>query len=138
MDWQDDANPGHFILARSTGAHTAQDRGKVMAFLSIGLDDHQLTGTDFLDFRGSSSLHSTSRTGASKLRILTCAATFSAIVRNVRALGASGLAITIGCPISDCVRIARSRGTSPRNGMPSCSAARLPPPWPKMSSCELQ
>src|SRR4029077_674006 len=104
MDRQDDANAGHFILARSAGAHTAQDGSKVVAFLSIRPDDHQLTRTDFLDFRRSCSLHSTSRTGASKLRILTCAATFSAIERNVRALGASGVAITIGCPIYDFVQ----------------------------------
>src|SRR6516162_6893615 len=87
---KDDAHARHFVLTGRARAHSTQHRSEIMTLLAVRPEDHQFTRTEFFDLRRSACLHSTSSTGASKLRMLTCAATFSAIDRSVRALGAFG------------------------------------------------
>src|SRR5262245_56457033 len=101
VNGKNDADTCHLILTGSARTHTAKPRGEIMTLFTVRPNDHQFAGADLFDFCRSACFHSTSRTGASKIRMLTCAATLSAIDRSVRALGASGCAITIGCPISD-------------------------------------
>src|SRR5437868_12238837 len=76
MDWKNDAHTGHLVFAGRAGTHAAKRRGSIVTLLAVSPDDHQFPGTYLLYFCRCG-FHSTSRTGASKLRMLTCAATFS-------------------------------------------------------------
>src|SRR6185312_2470786 len=60
-------------------------------------------------------------------------ATCAAIARKISAYLLCGAEATMGVPPSEVSRIARSSGTSPRNGTPSFSASWRAPPWAKMS-----
>src|SRR6185503_6346477 len=128
MDGKNDADPGHFIPAGCAWAKAAQHLSLVTGFVTVGPQDLKFVRSDLLDLCWSGCLnasahsYSTSRIGASKLRMLTCCATFCAISRSTFELGASGIATTIGLPMSDCLRIATSNGTSPKNGIPSSAA----------------
>jgi hypothetical protein len=68
------------------------------------------------------------------LRVLTCAARFSATRPKARALGDSGIDWTIGFPSSEVVRISVERGISPKKGIPLAAVNRRVPPLPKISS----
>src|SRR5438445_264058 len=61
------------------------------------------------------------------------AAILEAMSMKALACGESGFATTRGRPISPPTLMAGSIGTRPRNGMPSLSAARSPPPYEKIS-----
>ena len=130
---------------KRTDTSRAARRDEVTRLVPIRPENHEVRRADFFDLsrrRGCSDarrhlLHL--ENGSVKAADTDLRGDFLGRFRaSTRALAASGCAITIGAPISDCVRIARSSGTSPRNGIPSSSAARFPPPWPKMWSLELQ
>src|SRR5690606_26807994 len=60
-------------------------------------------------------------------------ATRRATSRKACACGESGCSTATGMPLSPPMRMARSRGISPRRGIPIASAARRPPPSEKMA-----
>src|SRR6266542_4293535 len=68
------------------------------------------------------------------LRVLTCAARFSATRRKARALSDSGMDWTMGFPSSEVVRMSVERGISPKKGTSLAAANRRAPPLPKISS----
>src|SRR5438094_342088 len=91
MDRQDHALPGHFILAGSTGTEAAKKWRQVTRLMTVRPQDLQFARAEFLDLRGSGGVrghaYSTSRMGpVAKARMLTCAAIFLLISRNVFAL----------------------------------------------------
>src|SRR5256886_15770714 len=68
------------------------------------------------------------------VRVLTCAARFSATRRKARALSDLGMDWTMGFPSSEVVRISVERGISPKKGTSLAAANRRAPPLPKISS----